>query len=41
MGEFIVSYPENSLYLANSIKQKGNFNVTNFTPYSITLDYKK
>jgi hypothetical protein len=41
MGEFIVSYPENSLYLANSIKQKGHFNVTNFTPYSITLDYKK
>lgn len=41
MGEFIVSYPENSLYLANSIKQKGNFNVTNFTPYSIKLDYKK
>lgn len=41
MGEFIVSYPENSLYLANSIKQKGSFNVTNFSPYSITLDYKK
>lgn len=41
MGEFIVSYPENSVYLANSIKQKGNFTVTNFSPYSITLDYKK
>jgi len=41
MGEFIVSYPENSLYLANSIKQRGNFTVTNFTSYSITLDYKK
>ena len=41
MGEFTVSYPENSLYLANSIKQKGNFNVTNFSPYSITLDYQK
>ena len=41
IGEFIVSYPENSLYLANSIKQKGSFNVTNFSPYSITLDYKK
>jgi hypothetical protein len=41
MGEFIVSYPENSLYLANSIKQKGNFTITNFTPYSITLDYRK
>ncbi len=41
MGEFVVSYPENSVYLANSIKQKGNFTVTNFSPYSITLDYKK
>jgi len=41
MGEFIISYPENSIYLANSIKQKGNFNVVNFSPYSITLDYQK
>jgi hypothetical protein len=41
MGEFIVSYPENSIYLANSIKQKGNFNVVNFSPYSLTLDYQK
>jgi hypothetical protein len=41
MGEFIVSYPENTIYLANSIKQKGNFNVKNFSAYSITLDYQK
>jgi hypothetical protein len=41
MGEFIVSYPENSIYLANSIKQKGNFTIVNFTPYSLTLDYQK
>ncbi len=41
MGEFIVSYPENSIYLANSIKQKGNFNVVNFSPYSFTLDFQK
>jgi len=41
MGEFIVTYPENSIYLANSIKQKGNFNIVNFSPYSITLDYQK
>jgi len=39
MGEYVVSYPENSVYLANSIKQKGHFNVENFTPYSITLSY--
>jgi hypothetical protein len=41
MGDFVVSYPENTLYLANSIKQKGNFKVVNFSPYSLTLDYLK
>ncbi|MBI4633907.1 MAG: hypothetical protein HY742_08445 [Deltaproteobacteria bacterium] len=41
MGEYIVSYPENTLYLANSIKQKGKFTIANFSPYSITLDYEK
>jgi len=41
MGEFIVSYPENTLYLANSIKQKGNFKILNFSPYSISLEYQK
>ncbi len=41
LGEFIVSYPENTLYLANSISQKGNFQIVNFSPYSITLRYQK
>jgi hypothetical protein len=41
MGDFMVSYPENTLYLANSIKQKGNFKVVNFSPYSLVLDYQK
>jgi len=41
LGEFIVAYPENSLYLANSIRQKGNFRIVNFSPYSILLDYQK
>jgi len=41
MGDFVVSYPENTLYLANSINQKGNYKVTNFSPYSIVLDYQK
>ena len=41
MGLFMVSYPENTLYLANSIRQKGNFNLVNFSPYSLTLEYKK
>jgi hypothetical protein len=41
MGDFIVSYPENTLYLANSINQKGNFKVVNFSPYSLVLDYQK
>jgi hypothetical protein len=41
MGSFIVSYPENTLYLANSIQQKGNFKLINFTPYSLVLDYSE
>ncbi len=41
MGAFIVSYPGNSVYLANSIKQKGNFTMNNFTPYSLTINYQK
>ena len=41
MGEFTVKYPENTLYLANSIKQKGNFTVSSFSPYSLTLSYQK
>ena len=41
MGEFTVSYSENTIYLANSIKQKGNFNIVNFSSYSLTLDYQK
>jgi hypothetical protein len=41
MGDFVVSYPENTLYLANSINQKGNYKVTNFSPYSLVLDYQK
>ncbi|MFO7570438.1 MAG: hypothetical protein R6W75_11630, partial [Smithellaceae bacterium] len=39
MGTFVVSYPENTLYLANSIELKGRFRMTRFTPYSLTLDY--
>ena len=41
MGEFTVSYPENTLYLANSIQQKGSFRLVNFTSYSLTLQYSR
>jgi len=41
LGEFIVSYPENTIYLANSISQKGNFQIVNFSPYSITINYQR
>ncbi len=40
MGEFTVSYPENSLYLANSLRQQGAFTLVNFTPYSLTFNYR-
>lgn len=39
MGEFVVSYPENPLYLANSLRQKGRFKVIDFTPYALTLEW--
>ena len=39
MGSYVVSYPENTLYLANSIKQKGNFKLVNFSPYSLSFKY--
>jgi len=39
MGQFVVSYPENTLYLANSLKQKEGVDVVNFSPYSLTLKY--
>jgi len=38
--ESLVGYPENTIYLANSMKQKGPFTVENFSPYSITLHYQ-
>ncbi len=41
MGEFVVGYPENSLYLANSLRQKGRFTIIDFTPYALTLEWKK
>lgn len=41
MGEFIVSYPENTLYLANSIGRRGHLHIVNFSPYSIALEYQR
>jgi hypothetical protein len=35
-----VSYPENPLYLANSLHQKGSFTLVSFTPYSLTFNYR-
>lgn len=41
LGEFVVSYPENTLYLANSIQQKGRFKILDFSTYSLNLEYIK
>jgi hypothetical protein len=40
IGEFLVSYPENPIYLANSLSQKG-FHVVKFSPYSVILKYQQ
>lgn len=39
LGEFLVGYPENVVYLINSLVQK-NFRLTNFTNYSVTMEYR-
>lgn len=39
IGEFIVSYTENPIYLANSLEQKNVFKVQSFTPSTITVEY--
>ncbi|TAN44615.1 MAG: hypothetical protein EPN22_05930 [Nitrospirae bacterium] len=41
LGEFTVSYPENTVYLANSIGQKGNLQIINFSTNSIAARYRK
>lgn len=41
LGDFTVSYQENPVYLANSIRQHGKFKIVAFTPESITVDYTK
>lgn len=40
MGEFVVGYPENSLYLANSLRQKRRFRIVDFTPFVLMLEWK-
>ncbi|MBF0540543.1 MAG: hypothetical protein HQK91_03710 [Nitrospirae bacterium] len=40
IGEFVVKYSENTIYLANSINQKERLKVSKFTPYLITVKYK-
>lgn len=39
LGEFMIGYPENVVYLINSLVQK-NFRLTNFTNYSVTIEYR-
>ena len=41
LGEFVVSYPENPVYLANSIAQKGYFRIDSFSSYAIKVSLVK
>jgi len=41
MGDFVISYPENTFYLANSIEQKSDLKVLNFSSSSIVLEYQE
>ena len=40
LGEFTVTYREKAVYLANSLVQRGNFRLVNFSPERITLEYE-
>ena len=40
LGEFTVGYPENPIYLANSLAQRG-FDVVDFSTYSLTVKYNR
>ena len=40
MGDFLVSYPENIIYLVNSIEQESNLKVLNFSSSLINLEYQ-
>jgi len=40
-GEFLVEYPENTVYLINSITQNPKFKLKEFTQYSIQLTVEK
>lgn len=39
LGRFLVSYPENPVYLANSICQKKEFALVSYSPHEINLKY--
>jgi hypothetical protein len=41
LGEFAVSYPENPIYLANSLVQKGNFKIMKYSSVEIVVEYLK
>ncbi len=37
MGEYIVEYPENTLYLANSIAQNPNYKIKDFSEFTVVV----
>ncbi|HBA89716.1 MAG TPA: hypothetical protein DCZ75_17520 [Geobacter sp.] len=41
LNEYRVSYPENSIYLANSLSRNPKLKLVEFSPYSIRLSYRK
>lgn len=40
-NEFLVSYPENSIYLANSLSRNPKLKLESYSPYLIKLSYRK
>ena len=41
LNEYLVSYPENSIYLANSLSRVPGVKVVDYSPYQIRLSYRQ
>ena len=41
LNEYLVSYPENTIYLANSLSRQAGLKLSEYSPYMIHLSYKK
>jgi hypothetical protein len=41
LDQYLLSYPENSIYLANSLSRQPKLRLISYSPYLIRLSYRK